>query len=175
MTSARSSELLPLARFLRVASRLNLFSAVLGEGYAILMVEIDVRAFDQRSHDEIAGPCMEILTQRVQDVLPGDAIVTRLRDAAFGIIALGAEDERQTLALSRAMHECVRTPIPVPRGERILTASVGIAFTGHDVPPLEALQEAERAVARVQLNGGDATFVAPRNAGSAATAGLAVA
>ena len=173
MTSTRRSELLPLARFLRLVSRLNLFTAVVGDQYAVLVVEIDVRTFSQGSHDEFAGSCMEILTGRVQDALPRDAIVTRLHYDAFGIIAFGAKHEAQALALARTLHDSVRAPIALPRGELILTAGIGVAFTGHHVTALEAMQEAEGAVTRVRLNGGDATYVASREVQYAATAGLA--
>jgi len=132
----------------------------IGERYAVLVMELDqldlVRA---RFGAKTADACAATITHRFQEAMPAEALGTRLREDAYGMLAFACANEAAALALSDRLHDYMRTPIATISGEMVVSVSVGIAFTRHGVRAIDALRAAERAVIRVRQNGGDATFI----------------
>jgi GGDEF domain-containing protein len=159
MTNGHLPDLLPPDRFMRLLPRLALMSAIVGDHYAMLLVQLDTLEVRASFRDDIAGRCANLLVERLQDGMPTDALMTRLREDLVVVLAFSAMDETAAVTLATKLQERIRRPIETPYGQVAFTASIGIAFTSPDVHPIEAMQAAERAVARVRLNGGDATWV----------------
>src|SRR5204862_5441957 len=86
----------------------------------------------------------------------------RLRPGAFGVLAFGATTEPEALVFATHLREQLQAPVPpgTPHGDLTVNVSIGIAFTSGVVRAVDAMQAAERAVARVKLSGGAGTFVA---------------
>ena len=158
----RLPEVLPLERFIRLLAHVGLVGAIVGDHYAVLVVEMD-------SLDDIAGRygqlladhCERILTRRMRESMPTDGLMTRLRPGAFGVMAFGATSEDEALSFAAHLRERLEAPVPpgTPNGDLVVRVSIGVAFTSGVVRAVDAMQAAERAVARVRLTGGAGTFV----------------
>jgi len=153
-------EPLPPERFIGLLSHLAQVRAVVGDHFAIMVVEIDQLDRISRQH----GPattreCADTLDVRLRETIPVDSLVARLRDNAVALLAFGADTEAGAVKLAGRLHRAVRHPIVTRSGDLSVTASIGVAFTNDGVHPMEALRAAERAVERVRQNGGDATWV----------------
>lgn len=161
-TEMRLPEVLPLERFIRLLAHVGLVSAIVGDHYAVLVIELD--ALDEiasRYGQLLADHCERILTRRMREAMPSDGLMTRLRPGAFGVMAFGATTEGEALAFATHLRERLEAPVPpgTPNGELVVPVSIGVAFTSGVVRAIDAMQAAERAVARVRLNGGAGTFV----------------
>ena len=156
----RLPELLSRERFVRIAAHAGFVSEVVGERYAVLVMEVDqmdlVRA---REGASIAEACDAIVVERLRKAMPSDAIGSRLREDGFGVLAFGASTEGEAIAFATQLHERIREPIHTHGRQIVLSVSVGIAFTRAGVKAIDALRAAERGVIRVRQNGGDATFI----------------
>jgi len=159
-TSPTLPELLSRERFIRLAAHTAFVSDIIGDRYAVLVMEIDqldlVRA---RFGAKTAEACAAVITRRFQEAMPPETLGTQLREDAYGVLAFATGTEAAALALSDRLHDYMRTPIATGSGEMVVSVSVGIAFTRHGVRAIDALRAAERAVIRVRQNGGDATFI----------------
>ena len=161
-TELRLPEVLPLERFIRLLAHVGLVSAIVGDHYGVLVIELDsLEDIASRYGRLIADHCERILTRRMQEAMPADGLMTRLRPGAFGVMAFGATTEPEALVFATHLREQLEAPIPpgAPNGDLTVSVSVGVAFTSGVVRAIDAMQAAERAVARVKLSGGAGTFV----------------
>jgi GGDEF domain-containing protein len=163
MTPAVQSlpELLPVSRFVRLLSHLGRVRSVVGDTIAVMVVELDtIPAVEARHGAVIADQCARIVEHRLREALPADALLTELREHTYGLVAFGADREALARELAARLHARIRRPISTSRGDIYISASLGVGFAAPAVPGLDALGVAEEGVARVRLNGGDATWVA---------------
>jgi len=158
--AARLPELLSRERFIRIAAHAGFVADVVGERYAVLVLEVDQLDLVRARHGaRVAEACEGAVSQRLRETIPSDAIASRLREDGYGMLAFGATTESLALDLASALHERMRAPIHTHGRELLLSVSVGLAFTRRGVRAIDALRAAERAVIRVRQNGGDATFI----------------
>lgn len=164
MTNIPSSslpDLLSRERFIRLAAHVAFHNHIVGDKYAVLVLEVDQLDLIRARHGaQVADRCAKVITRRFQEAMPSDAIGTELREDAYGMMAFGAGNEASSLALADRLHDYMRTPIDIDGRAIVVSVSVGIAFTKPGVRAIDALRASERAVIRVRQNGGDATFVA---------------
>lgn len=145
--------------FLRIVSRLRGGIVEKCRHFATIVIDIDCV---DRVSERIGADCSDFLTRlvtdRLRELLPSQAIAGRLRPEALAVMSLQDIDRAVAEALCARLHHALRGKIDLGGHEVFLSASIGVAFTGPRTEPLKALQHAERAVERVKANGGDATF-----------------
>src|SRR4051812_21926852 len=110
-TELRLPEVLPLERFIRLLAHVGLVSAIVGDHYAVLVVELDAlnEIADLRGQ-LIADHCERILTRRMQESMPADGLMTRLRPGAFGVMAFGATTEPEALTFATNLRDRLQAP-----------------------------------------------------------------
>jgi GGDEF domain-containing protein len=161
-TELRLPEVLPLERFIRLLAHVGLVSAIVGDHYGVLVIELDsLEDIASRYGRLIADHCERILTRRMQEAMPADGLMTRLRPGAFGVLAFGATTEPEALVFATHLREQLEAPIPpgAPNGDLTVSVSIGVAFTSGGVRAGDPSQSAAPPVARVKLSGGAGTFV----------------
>ena len=125
-----------------------------------LIFEIDkAEHANARLGDPTGDTLIRLVLGRTQAVLPTEALAARIRGNAIALLLFNSASDESVEALCAALHEAIRTPLTGGGAQLYLSASVGVAFTAPQRPPVAALQNAESALARVKSNGGDATFV----------------
>jgi diguanylate cyclase (GGDEF)-like protein len=125
-----------------------------------IIIEIDRAEHANARLDDATGDTLiRLMLGRTQPVLPLEALAARMRPNAIALLLFNSASDDVIDALCASIHEAIRAPL-TSGGERLyLSASIGIAFTAPQRPPVVAMQNAERALERVKSNGGDATFV----------------
>jgi GGDEF domain-containing protein len=129
------------------------------ERIAVYVVDVDnVEKMNAILGDTTGHQLLDLVIGRIHDLIPAESLVTRIRATTLGILAFGDPDEAVAEALCGALHEAIRRPMTVCGVEIHLCASIGVSLANGGVTPLQAMVFAERAVERVRVNGGDATF-----------------
>jgi diguanylate cyclase (GGDEF)-like protein len=141
--------------FLRLLARFTTTDA-----YAVFVIEIDNMPYICARRGESYGQELVCnVAQRLHDTLPDNGIAALIRSNAVAVLAFDEMGDDDVEVLSARMHDRLREAVEVGSTEIHVTVSIGIAYTGLHARPLEALQQAESAVQRVKVNGGDATYV----------------
>jgi diguanylate cyclase (GGDEF)-like protein len=141
--------------FLRLLARFTTTDA-----YAVFIIEVDnmpyicARRGESYGHELICK-----VAQRLHGTLPDNGLASLIRQNAVAVLAFDEMTDEDVEVLSARMHQQLREAIEVGNTDIHVTVSIGIAYTGLNARPLEALQQAEVAVQRVKANGGDATYV----------------
>jgi GGDEF domain-containing protein len=149
-------DLVPLSRFAGVLSHGRLVREIVGDTYAVLIVQLDLpHTFDA----ETVAHCDAVVADRLRAAMPSDGLITRLRTGTYGILAFGIQHEDLALGFAASLHQGIRESLPFGHDELRISASIGVAFARPALRPSRAIHAAEIAATRVRLNGGDATFV----------------
>jgi diguanylate cyclase (GGDEF)-like protein/PAS domain S-box-containing protein len=117
----------------------------------VLFIDLDEfkRINDLYGHAAGDTVLAELARRLRQAVRPADT-VARLGGDEFVVVCEDV-DEETALALGRRLDEAIRRPVPVPGGEHLLTASIGIALGGDD--PESMLAAADAAVYQAKAAG----------------------
>ena len=128
--------------------------------YAVFIIEVDNMPYICARRGEAYGTELICkVAQRLNDTLPDNGLAALIRPNAVAVMAFDEMHDEDVEALSARMHDRLREAVEVSNTEIHVTISIGVAFTSRSARPLEALQQAEVAVQRVKVNGGDATFI----------------
>ncbi len=129
------------------------------ERFAVFVIDVDgPERLNALLSDGSSDQLVDLIAGRLGDILPPQSLVSRTRPAAVCVVGFETSSDDDASDFCTRLHETIRRPMTVCGREVHLSVSVGVAFAGRHAPPLEALQCAERAVERVKVNGGDATF-----------------
>ncbi|HEX7939425.1 MAG TPA: diguanylate cyclase [Gemmatimonadaceae bacterium] len=141
--------------FLRLLARFTTSDA-----YAVFVIEVDnMQYINAQRGASYSTELICRVAQRLNDTLPDNGLAALVRPNAVALLAFDEMLDEDAEALSARMHDRFRQAVDVGGTEIHVTISIGIAFTGRRIRPLEALQQAEAAVEHVKLNGGDATWI----------------
>ena len=121
-----------------------------GPGVHLLFVDLDGFKRVNDTHGHGAGD--ELLCEvaaRLRALAPPDAVIGRLAGDEFVVAATGGVDT--AVGLARDLLDGLRTPVPLPVGEVVVSASLGIAEVTTSLAV--ALREADAAMYRAKSRG----------------------
>lgn len=129
-----------------------------GERIGVLCIDLDLfkNVNDSFGHP-IGDRLLKMVAERLQDVMPADALVARLGGDEFAMIVKGNPAPRELNDLSGALIASASAPYAVDGLELVIGASIGIAMSpGDGVTGDDLLRNADMALYRAKSEGGGA-------------------
>jgi diguanylate cyclase (GGDEF)-like protein len=138
-------------------------------GAAVLFVDLDNFKVVNGSLGHAAGDRLLVaVARRLRRAVRPEDTVARLGGDAFIVLLEDAADTALPVRLATRLLRAFRTPFRVGGHELVVTASVGIAYTGAEIDPGELLRRAD--IARYQAKAAGRARYALADAGTAARA-----
>jgi diguanylate cyclase (GGDEF)-like protein len=138
-------------------------------GAAVLFVDLDNFKVVNGSLGHAAGDRLLVaVARRLRRAVRPEDTVARLGGDAFIVLLEDAADTALPVRLATRLLRAFRTPFRVGGHELVVTASVGIAYTGAEIDPGELLRLAD--IARYQAKAAGRARYALADAGTAARA-----
>jgi diguanylate cyclase (GGDEF)-like protein/PAS domain S-box-containing protein len=122
---------------------------------AVMFVDLDhFKVINDSMGHEAGDQVLGVIASRLQSILrPGDT-VSRFGGDEFVILCEDILDERQAVRIADRLARTVAQPLPLPTGDVVVTASVGIALAMDATDRPEALiRDADAALYRAKERG----------------------
>jgi diguanylate cyclase (GGDEF)-like protein/PAS domain S-box-containing protein len=134
--------------------RLDAVAATGDDDYAVLFIDLDrfKPVNDTFGHD--AGDAvLRTVAERLRARVPADGVVCRLGGDEFAVLLTGKHAYRAS-RVADAILECLREPVPLPRGEGVvrIDSTIGIARSDGD-NPADVLRHADLAMYQGKQDG----------------------
>jgi diguanylate cyclase (GGDEF)-like protein/PAS domain S-box-containing protein len=127
---------------------------------AVLFVDMDRFKYVNDNLGHAAGDLLLTTTaERLTSCLRSEDTAARIGGDEFAVVAEVMSDSEQALALAERILDAIRGPVSVGETKLLPTASIGIAFDGHDHSADQLLSRADIAMYQAKMKGGNTCAV----------------